>query len=40
MRPGRSHELSSFMFLIAAGVITGFVSVGAAPLFPAGRRTR
>lgn len=33
---GRSHELSSFMFLIAAGVITGFVSVWCSAFIPGG----
>lgn len=33
---GRSHELSSFMFLIAAGVVTGFVSVWCSAFIPGG----
>ncbi len=33
---GRSHELSSFMILIAAGVITGFVSVWCSAFIPGG----
>jgi len=33
---GRSHELSSFMILIAAGVITGLVSVWCSAFIPGG----
>lgn len=33
---GRSHDLSSFMFLIAAGVVTGFVSVWCSAFIPGG----
>lgn len=33
---GRSHELSSFMFLIAAGVITGLTSVWCSAFIPGG----
>lgn len=33
---GRSHGLSSFMFLIAAGVVTGFVSVWCSAFIPGG----